>query len=426
MTTKTNLNKKTSEFEVVVTANAQVWKDQLAHAFDHLVKNLAVKGFRKGQVPADLAKKHIAKADIYAHSIQHMLDIMVKEAAKEITEDVMVLDSPTYNVENINDETLVVKFIYPVYPEVKLPDYKALGVKFHQEEVTEKTVEDELEKIAESQASMKTKEGAIANGDVAVFDFEGFVNGVAFDGGKAERYELEIGSGQFIPGFEDQMVGLSASEAKDVNVTFPEAYHSEELKGKPAVFKVKIHEVKAKVKPVLDDAFAKSIEAPGVETLAQLRDYIKTVFTEQARQQARAKFQRESFDKILETADFIVPAGLVANEMKQVASQFEQSMKQQGITLEQYFQFTGMDRVKMDAQFRQQAEKRLRDALVFAEIAKAEKIELTDADYEAEYEKLAKVYMQSVDGIRGVISKAQMQIPMTNDRVIDALIAFNK
>lgn len=424
--TKTNLNKKTSEFEVVVSADVKVWKKEQEASFKHLAENLAVKGFRKGQVPADLAKKHISKADIFAHGIHHMLDQMVKDAAKEVTEDIMVLDAPSYAVEKISEDELTVKFIYPVYPEVKLGDYKNLGVKLTQEEVTDKTVEDEITKIAESQATLTSTDKAIEKGHVAVFDFEGFVEGKAFEGGKASKYELEIGSGQFIPGFEDQMVGLKPMAESEINVTFPEAYHSEELKGKPAVFKVKIHEVKEKVKPILDDAWAKSIQAPGVETLAQLKDYIKTVFTEQARQAARAKFQREAFDKILASAEFTVPAGLVANEMKTVAANFENSLKQQGLDFNQYMKFTGMDRVKMDAQFRAQAEARLRDALVFAEIAKAEKIELVDADYEAEYKKLARVYNQSEDAIKGVITKEQMQIPMTNDRVIDALIKHNK
>lgn len=424
--TKTELNKKTSEFIVTVEGNKDSWKSHQEAAEKNLIANLSIKGFRKGKVPADIAKKHVSQADIFAQAIRKMLDEMVQVAAKEITKDIMVLDAPTYAVKDMKEDKLIVDFMYPVYPEIKLPDYKTLGIKYEEKKVDAKFVDAELQKLQDTKAMLKEKDGAITKGDIAIFDFEGFIGDKAFDGGKAENYQLEIGSGQFIPGFEDQMVGLKKGEEKDVKVTFPKDYNSEDLKGKDAIFKVKIHEVKEKSKPELNEEFIKGIGIKDVSTLEQLKAYITKVFTEQNKQEARAKFQKEAFAKILEKAELTIPASLVAKEMQKVESQMVENMKKQGITLEQYMQYTNTDKTQLAAQFKTEAEGRLKDALLFAEISKVEKVELTDSDYDKEYEKLAQVYQQTVEGVKGMITKAQIQIPLTNDKVIDALIKYNK
>uniref|UniRef100_A0A2C9KSY7 peptidylprolyl isomerase n=1 Tax=Biomphalaria glabrata TaxID=6526 RepID=A0A2C9KSY7_BIOGL len=209
--------------------------------------------FRKGQAPDEVAKKSISQAEIFTEALKNELDTLVKVAAKEIKEDLMVLDSPAYDVQKITATELTVTFIYPVYPEVKLPDYKTLGIKYEVEKATEESVKEELERALESQVMLKEKEGSLSKGDIAVFDFEGFIEGKPFAGGKAENYELEIGSGQFIAGFEDQMVGLEKGKSMDVKVSFPEDYHVEELKAKPSVFKIKLNSIKTKQKPELND-----------------------------------------------------------------------------------------------------------------------------------------------------------------------------
>lgn len=423
---KIELNKKTSELNITVSANSEKWAKEQKEAEKHLLSNVSVKGFRKGQAPVEIAKKQISKEEVMMHALRHMLDEMSHEAGDQIADDVMVLDAPTYKVEAVDEKKLEVTFIYPVYPEIKLGDYKNHGVKFEVTKVEDHVVEEEVAKLLSSKTMMIDKDGNLEKGDVAVFDFEGFVAGKAFEGGKATEYELEIGSGQFIPGFEEQMIGLSKGEAKDINVKFPDEYHSDELKGKDAVFKIKLHDIKVKEVPTLTDEFVAEMGIPKVKTAQELRDYIKSVFTQQEEQSARAKFMRDAFDKIMETSEFVVPAALIVKEMQQVEKQLAEHLKQQGITIAQYMGMIGADRVKLDSQFRVQAESRLNDALLFAEISKLEKIELTDADYEAEYVKLAKVYNQSEDAIRGMITKHQMQIPMTNDRVIDLLIKYSK
>lgn len=420
------IKKETSELVITVEANVESWKQNQADAKKNLMANLSIKGFRKGKVPADIANKHISKADIFTKAIQKSLDAMAQDAAKEIKEE-QVLAAPAYAVKDMSEDKLVVEFIYPVYPEVKLPDYKNLGVKFEDKKVTDEVINAEIEKITSSQSMLKNKDGAIAKGNVVTFDFEGFVDGEAFEGGKAEKFELEIGSGQFIPGFEDQMIGLNKGDKKDVNVSFPADYHAENLKGKPAVFKVTIHDIKEKEKAELNDAFVEQLVGKeGIKTVAEFKEYLTNIFKQQFEMEAKGKFQSLAFDKINETAKIVVPAQLLANEMNQMEQKAYADMKQQGISKEQYFQFTGTTPEAFKSQFKAQAERRLRDAFIFAELSKAEKIEITEEEYEKEYEKLAKVYKQSVEGVKGMIRKEQMQIPMMNDRVVEMLIKNNQ
>ena len=424
---KKELNKKSSEFIVTIEADKKLWSEKQEQASKHLMNNLSIKGFRKGKVPADIAKKHISKTDIFAQAIKEILEVMVQEAHKEITEDIMVLDAPSYAVKEMAENKLVVDFVYPVYPEIKLPDYKKLGVKYKEEKLDDKLIDSEIAKVQNMQAMLKEKEsGALAKGDIAVFDFEGFVDGKPFDGGKAEKYELEIGSGQFIPGFEDQMIGVKKGESKDVKVAFPKDYHAENLKGKDAVFKITLHGIKEKRAPKLDDEFVKTLGIKDVKTVEELRKHIATVFTEQEKQRARGAFHREAFAKILETTKIAIPAILVAKEMQKIEEQTIANMKKQGFSIEQYMEMTKTDMKQLRSEFKATAEAQLSNAFIFAELSKVENIELTDKDYDEQYEKLAKVYQQSVDGVKGMISKAQIQIPLTNEKVIDALIKYNK
>ncbi len=423
---KIELKKETSELHITVSADKITWQSAQEKAFKKLKSSLTLKGFRKGQAPDTVARKSIAKTEIFTEALKTELDILVKAAAKEIKADLLILDSPSYNVEKINEEQLTVTFIYPVYPEVKLPDYKKLDIKFESKQTTSESIEEEVSKILESQTKMESKEGKLAKGDVAVFDFEGFIDGTPFPGGKAANYELEIGSGQFIAGFEDQMIGLSKGESKDVNVSFPEEYHVPELKAKPAVFKIKLNDIKAKVKPKLNDELVKTLNIPAVKNVAELKDYIKEIQNNELSMQARGAFQRQAFDKITEQASIAIPAQLIAKEMHQQENNFAVKLKQQGLSIKQYMDMSGQTKETILSQLKKAAETRLRDSFIFAEIAKLEKIEFKDEDYEKEYVKFAKIYGQTVEAIKGMVQKTQMQIPMTNDRVIDILIAANK
>ena len=423
---KVEFKKETSELHISVSADKITWQASQEKAFQTIRKHLTLKGFRKGQAPLEVAKKSISQSEIFTEALKSELDVLVQVAAKEIKEDLMILDSPSYNVEKISQEELTVTFIYPVYPEIKLPEYKNLGVKYEASKATAESVEEEINRVLESQVVMKEKEGSLAKGDIAVFDFEGFIDGKPFAGGKAENYELEIGSGQFIAGFEDQMVGLEKGKSMDVNVSFPEDYHVEDLKAKPAVFKIKLNAIKEKSKPALTDEWVASLNVPAAKTVAELKTYISDIQSNELEIEARGKFQRAAFDKIASEANIVIPAQLIAKEMHNQEHNFEAKLKEQGLSMKQYIDMTGMPKEAVYSQFKKAAETRLTDSFIFAEIAKLEKIELKDEDYEKEYAKFAKVYGQSIESIKGFVQKTQMQIPMTNDRVIDILIASNK
>ena len=423
---KGKLNKETSEFLVNITAKKEEWAEVQKHAFKHIAKNIEVKGFRKGRVPETVLKSKISNEEVMSHAIKDIVKKLGESASKEVPEDVMILDGPTYKVEKLSDVELEIQFIYPVYPEFDLPDYKKLGVKFEKPKFDPKIINKEIERIQSSQATHEEKNGPIAKGDTATFDYSGSVDGTKFEGGTAEGHTMEIGSGQFIPGFEDQMEGMKKGDKKDIKVTFPKDYNSDELKGKEAIFKVEVKEVKTKKLPEINDDFAKSIGAPGVSTVDELKKYIEKVFKEQKLQQARASFQREAFEKMATSTKIILPLQLVGREMQNQENQFTEQMKQQGLTMEEYIKMTGMKEEVLRSQFKAAAEKRLVESLLFVEIAKVEKIELKDEDYEKEYEKLSKVYGETTEAIKGMITKQQMQIPMTNDKVIDTLIKYNK
>ncbi len=418
------LNKKTSELIISVVADKAQWQDEQAKAQKVLAENLTMKGFRKGKVPADIAKKSISQEEVFQKAIKKTLDVLVQKAADEI-KDEFILDGPTYNVKKISNTELEVDFIYPLYPEIKMSDYKKLGIKLDEVKSDAKAIDAEIEKLQAQHALLIDKD-VVAKGSVVNFDFEGFVEGKAFEGGKAEKFDLEIGSGQFIPGFEDKMVGLKKGDKKDIEVTFPKEYQSPDLQGKKATFKIVIHSVKEKELPKLDDNFVKEMGIPKAKTVEALKSYIKDNLELQGVQQARAAFQRKAFDKIKKDTEIILPSQLVYKEMATIAKQFEDGLKQQGLEKAQYMEMAGLNQVALESQFKSQAEDRLKDSLIFAEIAKLEKITLEEKDYNAEYVKLAKVYGQKEDAIKQTVTKQQMQIPMTNDRVIDALVNFNK
>ncbi len=424
MATKT-IDKKTSELKITVSADKKEWVEEIDKAFDHMKKDLSLKGFRKGQVPDAIAKKHITNKQLWAHALGHMLDDLAKKAAKEIEKE-FVLDGPIYKVEKLSGTQLEVTFIYPLYPEIKNLKYKKVGVKYVAPKFNLKRVDEEIKKIEANNSMNIVKKGPIVKGNIAKFDFEGFVGKKAFEGGKGENFELEIGSGQFIPGFEDQMIGMKKGDKKDIKVTFPKEYHSKELAGKKATFKVKINEVFSKSTKKLDDAGVKSLGIPDVKTLKDLRDYITKVIKNEEIQKAKGEFQKKIFAKIKEKLEIAIPTTLIVTEMEDLKKAFAAELAKSKITIDQYMQMTGLDQAKLDAQFSSQARERLMDSFIFAEIAKLEKIKLTDKDYEDEYKKLAKVYNTDEKAIKGMIKKSQIQVPLTNTKVIELLIKENK
>lgn len=277
-------------------------------------------------------------------------------------------------------------------PEVKLGEYKGLEVEEKSVEVTDEDVEQEIENLRERQAELVVKEDSeIEDGDTAVIDFEGFKDGVAFEGGQGENHSLEIGSGQFIPGFEEQLIGKKAGDETEVEITFPEEYHAEDLAGQDAVFKVKIHEVKAKELPELDDEFAKDVDEE-VETLDELKAKKREELETNKKQQAENEQREELLQQASDNIEVEIPEAMVDTEVNQMVREFEQQLQMQGMTLEMYSQFSGQDENALKEQMREDAEKRVKTNLTLEAIAEAENLEATEEDIDAELEKMGSMY----------------------------------
>ncbi|KGA98099.1 trigger factor [Alkalihalobacillus alcalophilus ATCC 27647 = CGMCC 1.3604] len=383
--------------------DAPKFKEALDVAFKKVVKKVNEPGFRKGKMPRPLFEKKYGVESLY----QDALDVLLPEAyPKAIVEaGIEPVAQPQIDVETISKETGVVfKATVIVKPEVTLGDYKGLEVEEVDTTVTDEEVEAELKSLQERKADLVVVEdGAVEEGDTAVIDFEGFVDGEAFDGGQAENHSLEIGSGQFIPGFEEQLVGLKSGEEKEVEVTFPEEYHSEDLAGKAATFKVKLHDIKRKELPELDDEFAKDANE-NVETLDELKKELREKLEHDKKHQAEHAVRDTVVEKAADNATIDVPEEMVATEVDRMVQEFEQRLQTQGLNLELYAQFSGQDEAALREQFQVDAGKRVRVNLTLEAIANAEAIEVSDEDVNKEYEKMAEMYQRSVEEIKAILS----------------------
>jgi trigger factor len=391
-----------NEGVLTVEVDAEKVNEGLDAAFKKVVKNIAIPGFRKGKVPRVIFEKRFGVEALY----QDALDILLPEAYAKAVEEAGIepVDVPKIDIEQMEKgKSLIFTAKVTVKPEVKLGQYKGLEVEKMDDTVTDEDVENELKRLQENYAELVVKEdGKVENGDTAVIDFEGFVDGEPFEGGKAENYSLEIGSGTFIPGFEDQLIGMQAGEEKEIEVTFPEEYHAKELAGKPATFKVKVHEIKEKRLPALDDEFAKDVDDE-VETLEQLKDKIRKRLEEMKKNEAEAALRDAVVEKAAENAEIDIPEVMVKNETDRMLREFDQRLQMQGLNLELYYQFSGQDEAALREQMKEDAEKRVRVALTLEAIAKAENIQVTEEEVNEELEKMAKAYNLEVEKLKELL-----------------------
>jgi len=315
------------------------------------------------------------------------------------------VDRPEIDVEQFaKGQSFKFKAKVFVKPEVKLGEYKGLEIEAVSAEVAEEEIAAELERLQQRHAELTVvEEGPAQNGDITVIDFDGYVDGEQFEGGKSERYSLELGSGSFIPGFEEQVVGMEIGDFKDVEVTFPESYHAENLAGKPAVFKVKLHEIKRKSLPALDDEFAKDVSE--FDTLEEYKADLVSKLKERKDQEAVQAREIAVVDKATAAAEFEIPESMVVTETDYMVKDFENRLKMQGMNMDLYYQFSGQDESVLRAQMRSDAEKRVRNNLVLEAIAKAEGIEVSEEDMAEELEKLSKAYNRSVDELRDIFTR---------------------
>jgi len=384
---------------LTVEVDAETVSKSLDSAFQKVVKQVNVPGFRKGKMPRPLFEKRFGVESLY----QDAIDLMLPEAYSAAIDETGIepVDRPEIDVEQIEKgKTFIFTAKVTVKPEVKLGEYKGLEVEAFDTTVTDEDVDSEIKALQEKQAELVVKEeGKAENGDTVVMDFEGFVDGEAFEGGKAENYSLELGSGQFIPGFEEQLVGLAAGESKDVEVSFPEEYHAAELAGKPAVFKVTVHEIKGKELPELDDEFAKDVDDE-VETLDALKEKIKSRLEHDKKHQAEHHIQDAVVEKATANAEIDVPEVMINNEVDRMLQEFEQRLQMQGMNLELYFQFSGQNEEALREQMNDEAVQRVRGSLTLEAVAKAENIEVSEEEINEELEKMAGMYNMTVDNIK--------------------------
>ena len=368
-------------------------------AFKKVVKQVNVPGFRKGKMPRQLFEKKFGVESLY----QDALDVILPEAYANAVEEAGIspVDRPEIDIEKMEKgENLIFTATVTVKPEVKLGDYKGVEVEKFDTAVTDEAVDAELKALQERHAELVVREeGPAEAGDTAVIDFEGFTDGEAFEGGAGENYSLELGSNSFIPGFEEQVIGLETGAEKDIEVTFPEEYHAAELAGKPAVFKVKIHEIKTKQLPELDDEFAKDVDDE-VETLAELKEKTKAKLEHDKKHEEEHFIQNAVIGKAVENAQIDLPEVMVASEVDRMMNDFAQRLQQQGLNLDLYFQFSGQDEEALKGQMKEEAEGQVRTSLVLEAIAEAEKLEATDEDVDAELTKMAEVYNMEVEAIK--------------------------
>lgn len=387
---------------LTIEVDADSFNKALDRAFNKVVRQVNVPGFRKGKVPRKIFEQRFGVESLY----QDAVDFVLPEAYSKALDETKIepVAQPSIDIETIGKgQALVVKAEVTVKPEVKLGEYKGLKVPAQDTEVTAEDVNDELKKLQERYAELAVKEDGPAElGDTVVLDFEGFVDGEAFEGGKSENYSLELGSNQFIPGFEDQLVGIQAGEEKDIQVKFPEDYHAEELKGKEATFKVKVHEIKAKHLPELDDEFAKDVDEEA-ETLDALKEKLEKQLKEKKESSAKAATQDALVEQVTANAEIDLPEVMIDNELDRMVREFEQQIQAQGLSMDLYYQFSGTDQNGLRDQMKEEAEKRVRANLTLEAIADAENLEATDADVDQEIENMASMYGLAADQMRQML-----------------------
>ncbi|WP_271852381.1 trigger factor [Planococcus maritimus] len=392
---------------LTVEVPAEEVNGALDKAFKKVVKEINVPGFRKGKMPRQMFEKRFGVESLY----QDALDFILPDAYANAVEEAGInpVDRPEIDIEKLEkNEPLVFTAKVIVKPEVELGEYKGLEVSKEDTNVTDEEIEAQLKESQERMAELTVKEdGQVENGDTAVIDFEGFVDGEAFEGGAGNDYSLEIGSNSFIPGFEEQLVGAKTGEQKDVEVTFPEEYHAEELAGKSATFKVTVNEVKAKELPELNDEFAKELDEE-VEGLDALRTKMKENLKAEKENASETQMRDQLVQKAAENATVEIPQAMIDSEIDRMMQDFEQRLSQQGMNKELYFQFSGQDEDALREQMTADAETRVRVSLTLEAIAKAENMEVTSEDIDKELEKMAGQFNMDAEQIKTALGGTEM------------------
>lgn len=414
------MEKAKNVHEVIIEINGDEWEKILDETFKKVIKKVKIDGFRPGKAPREVFEKKYGKAALVMDAAEDATQKAYKKALDEFQGEPII--QPTVAIEKADENGVTYKFTFTTKPEVKINKYTNLGVKVPKVKVTEKDVEEEIENVRKQYADLQVKEGAAAEGDTVIIDFEGFDGDKPFAGGKAENHSLEIGSHSFIPGFEEALVGLKAGDKKDVNVTFPEDYHEASLKGKPVVFKVSVNEVKTKVYPELNEDFFLDLGLEGVKTTEDLKKTIKEAMTTQKEYEAENKYLDELFEALLNEVEVEVPHELIHEEVDRMVGEYEDRLKMQGLTLEQFYKFTNSNEESLRSQMHEEAEKRVKLRFAVDEIINLEKIDATNEEAEqTAAEKAEKQGMDKDEYVKAFGGLEMLKYDIKVQKVIDIL-----
>ena len=423
---ETKKDSKKNVHEVVIKIDGEAWIKALNQAFKKKQKTAKVDGFRKGKVPRDIYEKHFGKESLFIDAADSVLQDAYTKAMEE--SKLVPVVQPSVDLKSLSEDGVEFTFKIVTKPEVKVKKYKGLNIKPEKVEVTEEEIDHELGHLLERYTELVTKEdGTVEEGDTAVIDFEGFKDGVAFDGGKGENYSLEIGSHTFIPGFEEQLIGMKSGEEKEIEVTFPEDYGSKDLAGAKATFKVKVHEIKVKEKRELDEDFFEDLGMDGVNSEETLREEIKKSISAQKEMDAENKYVDAILEGVSKNVEVDIPEEMVDEEVTRLMNRFEQQMRMQGISLDLYYQFTRSTEADLRNQLEKEAYSNVLYRLMLEEIMNLEKIEVSQEEAEKEAEELAKKYQMEKDEFLkqfGGIDMVQYDLEMR--KTIELLKEANK
>lgn len=381
-----------------VKLEGKEWKDCLKHAFDKKKKDIKMDGFRKGQVPYDVYVKKMGVEALYMDAVDIAVDVLYAKLLKD-EKTIIPVATPGIDIKNINHDEIEIEFTLVSAPKVELGKHTKLGIKKEEVVVTDSQIEHELHHLQEQFVEVKEldDDAVIKEGNVAVIDFEGFKEGKAFKGGKGEDYSLEIGSHTFIPGFEEALVGLKKGDTKDVNVTFPENYHSEDLKGQPVIFKVTVKGVKERVLPEFNKEFFEDLNVGGVESLEDLKKYIKENMTAERSKQIEDEYLFKCLDEVVKNSKFDIPEEMTEDETNRLVREFSEKLSYQGLKLEDYLKYINSNINDFKATLKDEANKRVGYRLIMDAIIENEKIEVSDEELESELKKTSEQYKMSVE-----------------------------
>lgn len=405
-----------NSYELVVTVDGETFEKAINKVYKKQVKSINIPGFRKGKAPRHIIEKMYGTEVFYDDAMQDCYPDALYEAAKEQNLEIVAVEK--LEAVEAGKEGFTFKTDIIVKPTLEVEGYKGFEIEKKSTEVTEELIDEEIDKVRDRNSRMVTVEGRAAqNGDTAVIDFEGFVDGVAFEGGKAEKYSLSLGSGNFIPGFEEQVVGHEAGEEFSINVNFPEDYQAEDLKGKEAEFKIKLHELKEKELPEVDDEFVKDVSEK--ETVAEYRDELKETIAARLKDEAEKDVDNQISEKLIELAQGDIPEQMYDNQANDMVRDFEMRLRSQGMDPKMYMQYMGMDMAALKNMYMDEAEKRVKLRLVLEAIAKQENLEVTEADLEDEYSKMAETYKVEVEQAKASVPADSLSEDIKVQKALD-------